>query len=106
MERHLRQHLVAAVADAELGDLERNAARARWRREGELARLVALLDLRPAPLHAVDAPVQLLGLASPLLRAPPHGVGEQREPLDLTRLDLGRPLALGLVGLLHRLELG
>ena len=106
VEGHLREHLVAAVADAELGDLERDGAGPGRRGERELAGPVPLLDLCPAALHAVDPAVQLLGLAGPLLRAPPHGVGQQREALDLTRLELGGTLALRLVGLLGGLELG
>ena len=94
VERHLREHLVAAVADAELGDLERNAAEPRRRGERELAGPVPLLDPCPTALHAVDPAVQLLGLAGPLLRAPPHGVRRQRESLDLARLQLGGTRAL------------
>ena len=58
-----------------------------------------------ARLHPLDPLVERLGLAGPLLGAGPHGVGQRREPLDLALLELGRALALGLVGLVQRLEL-
>ena len=105
VERHVREHLVAAVADGQLAHLEGDGAGARRDRERELAGSLALVDLRAPRLHPLDFPVERLGLARPLLGAGPHGVGQRREALDLARLELGRALALGLVGLTERLEL-
>ena len=100
-----REHLVAAVADAQLRHLERDGARAGRRRELELAGPLPLVDLRALRLHPLDPLVERLGLAGPLLGARPHGVGQRREALDLALLQLGGALALGLVGLVLRLEL-
>ena len=52
-----------------------------------------------ADLESLDPLVQRLGDAGPAVGAAPHGVGQLGQPVDLAALELGGPLALGLVGL-------
>ena len=106
VEVDVAEHLVAPVAHAELGDLERDGSRARRHRQLELARPLPLVDPGPCRLHPFDPLVELLRLARPLLRAGPHGVGQGAEALDLALLELGGALALGQVRLVLGLELG
>ena len=106
--------VLVVVADAQVG---RPAAGPRPTGPGtgslnELFRSRLWTSVR-SDLEPLDPLVERLGDPGPAVGAAPHRVGQLGQPVDLAALELGRALALGLVGLeLHQvgrvgaLELG